>query len=497
MVRSSFAVLLLAVCAAVGAQPCPIAQPTLINDCTIPPGVTVVPFTSDTGPQRVRKSAFTLTEPERKQLRAAWAALQALPESDPRSWYAQGKVHCWFCGGGADSAQGQEIHFSYHFFPWHRAYLYFLEKILGSLVNDPTFALPYWDWDVPGRNVVPPLYAEPATLVNPLWDQWRAAQKGDEIPAADVGPATMEQVMGAATWETFMGSPTPVPSTNANNGGSVETGPHGNVHLWTGYPPQPSNPNNGVISCSDMGVLATAAFDPIFFAHHANIDRLWDVWINTPAQPPHTNPSTIFGQLDPLWANQVFYFYDENKAYRSIKISDVVSDSGQLHYTYADGRSCCGPIPPAQASKAITPMTTEALTVTAGTRKKDMTPRTLYRLHVNGVRFQEGVAAKVRVFIEFPAATPATPTSDPHYLGYFTIVPHTRPGMAGSHHHAATEGTRNFAFDLLPEQAALVKDPANVRVTLVPVGADARNKPPRAAIEGVSEIYLESITVNR
>jgi len=27
-----------------------------------------------------------------------------------------------------------------------------------------------------------------------------------------------------------------------------------------------------------MGVIATAAFDPIFYSHHAMIDRLWYIW---------------------------------------------------------------------------------------------------------------------------------------------------------------------------------------------------------------------------
>ena len=33
---------------------------------------------------------------------------------------------------------GTQIHGSYSFFPWHRAYLYFHEKILGALLKDKT-----------------------------------------------------------------------------------------------------------------------------------------------------------------------------------------------------------------------------------------------------------------------------------------------------------------------------------------------------------------------
>ena len=65
----------------------------------------------------------------------------------------QADVHCAFCNGAYYSAQAPgslffpQVHFSYLFFPWHRYYLYFHESILGSLIDDPAFALPYWNWD--------------------------------------------------------------------------------------------------------------------------------------------------------------------------------------------------------------------------------------------------------------------------------------------------------------------------------------------------------------
>jgi tyrosinase len=38
---------------------------------------------------------------------------------------------------------------------------------------------------------------------------------------------------------------------------------HNAVHGWTG---------------GTMGIIPWAAYDPIFWAHHANIDRLWRIW---------------------------------------------------------------------------------------------------------------------------------------------------------------------------------------------------------------------------
>ena len=52
-----------------------------------------------------------------------------------------------------------------------------------------------------------------------------------------------------------------------------------------------------------MGDPDTAAQDPIFWLHHANIDRLWNQWIEQGG-----------GRADPTdaaWLNTTFTFYDE------------------------------------------------------------------------------------------------------------------------------------------------------------------------------------------
>uniref|UniRef100_A0A803LHJ1 Polyphenol oxidase n=1 Tax=Chenopodium quinoa TaxID=63459 RepID=A0A803LHJ1_CHEQI len=52
--------------------------------------------------------------------------------------------------------------------------------------------------------------------------------------------------------------------------GTIELMPHNVVHNWTGDPTQP----NG----EDMGIFNAAARDSIFYAHHANVDRMWVLW---------------------------------------------------------------------------------------------------------------------------------------------------------------------------------------------------------------------------
>ncbi|EMS49290.1 Polyphenol oxidase A1, chloroplastic [Triticum urartu] len=48
--------------------------------------------------------------------------------------------------------------------------------------------------------------------------------------------------------------------------GSLENAAHTAVHIWVG---------------GDMGVLGTAGRDPVFYSHHANVDRLWHLWTTT------------------------------------------------------------------------------------------------------------------------------------------------------------------------------------------------------------------------
>ena len=52
----------------------------------------------------------------------------------------------------AQKAAMVQVHWSWYFLPWHRGYIYFLERILDNLLktnfgwNGEAFAYPYWDW---------------------------------------------------------------------------------------------------------------------------------------------------------------------------------------------------------------------------------------------------------------------------------------------------------------------------------------------------------------
>jgi tyrosinase len=97
-----------------------------------------------------------------------------------------------------------------------------------------------------------------------------------------------------------------------------------------------------------MGDPETAGYDPIFWLHHANIDRLWEVWRNT--TPPHQNPA------DSSWLKFSFKFNDESGNVQTLAPRDVLdTKSAPFYYQYDD---ISQPVP---AALEIVPPETAAL----------------------------------------------------------------------------------------------------------------------------------------
>ncbi|KAF8369479.1 hypothetical protein HHK36_003724 [Tetracentron sinense] len=130
--------------------------------------------------------------------------------------------------------------------------------------------------------------------------------------------------------ELFMGAPVRAGQTLESHG-SLE-GLHNTVHNWTGLP---------ISHNFDMGNFFTAARDPMFFSHHANVDRLWEIYRKS------RDYKTEFNDSD--WLDSSFLFYDENKQLVRVKVRDSLKPS-DLRYTYEDVE-----IP--WRSSAITPKT--------------------------------------------------------------------------------------------------------------------------------------------
>jgi polyphenol oxidase len=439
-----------------------------VGNCA-PKSGTPTNFAGDTGPMRTRKSIYALSSAEIAELRLAFQRLRALPASDPRSWMAQANVHCWYCAG--DSSTVADIHGTWAFMPWHRDYLYMLEKILGQLVNNPNFALPYWDWSTPNTAgcsanhlQMPPVYVPQTvgTTTNSLWDCYRKATGSSTMSASSVVSATANILNTANTFSLFFGGP--------NTAAALWPGPHGYVHLFVGNlatgTPRP-----------DMGVLETASRDPLFWAHHANIDRLWDVWITKYGTPSY--PSGFTSQSWTFW-NQA----SPSKLMR-ITAGDAANRASRLHYQYA--APACSP----SARRVIEELqqTEEAPQVTIGATPQTVTaeaqaaPRQFkiagssgehVVLHLDDVTVPEDQGAILRVWVNKPDATPAMNEEDEHMVRELFIVPSRTPGSA---HHAGHQHKFNLAIPLAPSVAAEVESAnGQVPVTIVPVSASPEGR---------------------
>lgn len=448
-------------------------------DCAPPkPAGAAVPFVGGKIAVQPRKSAFALSDAEIASLTLAWEKLREITQKDPNNpigWLRQSYVHCWSCGGGTDGLQGEEIHSSWWFPPWHRCYLYFLERMLVKVSGDPNLRLPYWDWSTQSKatQTFPPIYAK---TTSSLYDALRKVKPGDLIPQAFVGPNAMSKVLNAPTYALFGGVD---PTINGGSPGNLETIPHNNVHTWTGTKGN-AKPTYG----SDMGVLATAARDPVFFAHHANVDRMWPSWLAVEATPPHANPT------DASWLNHTWTFYDENGVWTSIKVSDVL-DTKNLGYVY----DTLAVVPPAKKSTNVTAASSliaaPALAVLAPsaqakTLKDDPATHKIalpnahqknlqaladgraqqYLLNIEGVVAPHDRSISAKVYVNLPKANAATSTEVPNFVGFISSVAKVRRGGSlGGHHHGAVR----YSFVIDAELAAIVARDGAVQVTLVPV----------------------------
>ncbi|KAD4982380.1 hypothetical protein E3N88_19051 [Mikania micrantha] len=311
-----------------GAKPtncCPPLAKKITDFKPLPPSIT-----------RVRPAAHLVNKDYIAKFNKAIELMKALPDDDPRSFKQQAAVHCAYCDGAYDQVGFPDlelqVHGSWLFLPFHRHYLYFFEKICGKLIGDPNFAIPFWNWDAPDGMKIPDIYT---SKTSPLYDSFRDAQHQSpsivdlDFNGVDENLSRSKQVStnltimyrqivsSAKTASLFMGSPYRAGDEANPGGGSLESIPHGPVHVWTGDRTQP----NG----EDMGNFYSAARDPIFYAHHANVDRMWSVW------------KTLGGKRndfsDKDWLDSSFLFYDENAEMVRVKVRDCL-DSKNLGYVY-------------------------------------------------------------------------------------------------------------------------------------------------------------------
>lgn len=261
-----------------------------------------------------------------------WERLGYLSASDPKPKDADVKKYWYQCQHG-----------SWYFLPWHRGYLLAFEANIRAEVlklNGPAhWALPYWNYFKAKQNQLPPAFASPdwpdGKGNNPLFVEARYGPSNDGKVYVPVDQINLDAMSDPDFTGVTSGGSTAFggPNTGFLHGGThhggVETQPHDWVHGLVGG----SNPKNvklpGLMSDPD-----TAGLDPIFWLHHANIDRLWQVWRQNPASHVNPNEARWLKGPDGIGERVFSMPMPSGKAWDYIP-GDMV-DAGKLGYQYDD-----------------------------------------------------------------------------------------------------------------------------------------------------------------
>jgi hypothetical protein len=277
----------------------------------------LAPAHAASGPARESLASFSADQKKVDSLRRGVAAMKALAGSDHRSWFFQAATHAY-----GDALLKAELirdpslktfdkskywnkcpHFgqcSADFVIWHRAYLHFFERTLRAVANDPDLALPYWNYGAPEQRIFPAIYApeyldNAKKVANPLFHPNREESftKGLVEISPRIGQA--EKTVEATTFFHVPGAPGFGGDDLDEDHtliGLLEQRPHNDIHLAVG----------GVINSANgaMAEITTAAFDPVFWAHHANVDRMWAEWAAKPGRGWGPTPAADWFD-DPLW----------------------------------------------------------------------------------------------------------------------------------------------------------------------------------------------------
>ncbi|KAH6659945.1 common central domain of tyrosinase-domain-containing protein [Truncatella angustata] len=325
--------------------------------------------------------------------------MQWANQSDPASWYAIAGIHgAPFADYGGVKAlpglksNGYCTHVSVLFPPWHRPYLALYEQTISGIVKmiaawypdgrrsafqkaAEDFRIPYWDWAMkpPNGTSVFPLAVGGSSEVevdgpngkqnisNPLFS----------YTFKPLDPDIFEEYP-FMYWTETKRRPTPMQAINAtsDNGWVAQNfdkdlpniqqrlyalfANSGNYSNWSNEAWIPDGSNSSLDSIESlhdtvhltsggnfghMSIIAYSSFDPVFFLHHANVDRLfamWQVvynesWIE-PTKAILPTRTISAGDNQTSLTDLTPFFYNETHFWNS----DQVRDHKIFGYSYAD-----------------------------------------------------------------------------------------------------------------------------------------------------------------
>lgn len=209
---------------------------------------------SSAGGIRVRRSVSTMQQDD-PDLDALRRAIPLMRKSG--AWEAQIALH---------SDMRNRQHTSWRFLPWHRMQVLRFEQIVARYSGKSDFAVPYWDW---ANDPFPPLFFDDPVFRMP----------GRTAPRGMVMNSRWFTGRLDDPFATFFGAPREDDGPR-HVSGSAEWSGHNLMHGFVG---------------GDMNNLQRAPNDPIFWLHHANVDRAWTLW-------RRRNPDDVYPQA---WRDEV------------------------------------------------------------------------------------------------------------------------------------------------------------------------------------------------
>lgn len=365
---------------------------------------------------------------------------QRMSQSDKLSWYQIAGIHGvprqnWDGVGQCSNCRGTDgycTHDSVLFPGWHRAYLALFEQQFMVLVNElansypdnrrawmtgaaSTMRFPFWDWaahPAPGYPTLPNVMSDKyitvesptgmVTIINPLFRHdfqspkdlvytpfinWQVTLRYPNSNANTASSTTQsstnafnniraslqDQVYQMfSTCKDFAGFANDNSgSSNTRCSNSLE-GIHNTIHTTLG------GPGSSSVSAGHMTYLSTAAFDPGFWLHHMNVDRLFALWqgINPNSYgasqaAPHSTWTIPAGQVQNANSPLTPFHRNTNGDFWT---SNQVRDWKVFKYTYPEFANSDG------SSRAIMSAVNKlygpGATATAGSSKRTAEPQT-------------------------------------------------------------------------------------------------------------------------
>jgi tyrosinase len=202
----------------------------------------------------VRPEWQTLSSAQRTAYANAIGAMKSNTNaSDPASMQYWANIHKSFCPHGVA-----------YFAAWHRGFVHYFQQSLRNVAGDSTMNVPYWDYYK--------YVTIPAEFNDPGSPLYMSRLNTNVYPALSMTPF-------GATLVNF-----PRGMTSAFEP-SVEYKPHNAFHNIIG---------------NTMATMLSP-IDPVFWSHHAQIDRLWVAWLNKDSGRQMPAPS------DAYWAGNFTY----------------------------------------------------------------------------------------------------------------------------------------------------------------------------------------------